>query len=255
MPSCLIFFAFEADVGDPVLAAAIGAAGDVDAELLLEAGDAVVELVGEPAGEAFGFGESEFAELGAGAGDGGASEGGGANRQSGGGEFAGDADGVAIGNVHDDEVLHHGVADVAVAVLVGKIGGEAELVGSDAAAEDVGADVREAELFLRVDADVIAVDVGRDFFRLARVEFEADAFFEVGEEAFGRPAVLEEEKFQTGALAIFAEDVLGAEEVGDAAGDRDDLIPCDESVEANGEMRIGGEAAADANREAGFEAA
>ena len=102
---------------------------------------------------------------------------------------------------------------------------------------------------------MIAMDVGRDFFRLARVEFEADALLEIGEEALGRPAVLEEEKFQTGALTIFAEHVLGAEKVGDAAGDRDDLIPRDEGVEANGEMRIGGESAANANREAGFEAA
>ena len=74
-----------------MLAAAIGAAGDVDAELLLEAGDAVVELGGEPTGEAFGFGEREFAKLGSGAGDGGASESGGAHRQSGGGEFTSDA--------------------------------------------------------------------------------------------------------------------------------------------------------------------
>ena len=67
--------------------------------------------------------------------------------------------------------------------------------------------------------------------------------------------MLEEEKFQTGALTIFAKDVLGAEEVGDAAGDRNDLIPCDEGVETNGEVRIGGESAANANREACFKAA
>jgi hypothetical protein len=39
------FLAFEADVGDPVLAAAVGATGDVDAELLLEAGDAIIEYL------------------------------------------------------------------------------------------------------------------------------------------------------------------------------------------------------------------
>ena len=70
----LDFLTFEADVGDPVLAAAVGAAGDVDAELLLEAGEAIVEFTGEPAREAFGFGERELAEFGAGASDRGAGE-------------------------------------------------------------------------------------------------------------------------------------------------------------------------------------
>jgi len=51
----LDFFALEADVGDPVLAATVGAAGDVDAELLLEAGNAIIQLSREPTGKAFSF--------------------------------------------------------------------------------------------------------------------------------------------------------------------------------------------------------
>ena len=86
----LDFFAFDADVGDPVLAATVGASGDVQFELLFEAGEAVFEFRGEPAGEAFGFGEGEFAEFRAGAGDRAAREGGGLNGQTGGGECGGD---------------------------------------------------------------------------------------------------------------------------------------------------------------------
>ncbi len=48
----LDLFAFEADIGDPVLAAGIGAAGDVELELLVELRDALLEFVDEPAGEA-----------------------------------------------------------------------------------------------------------------------------------------------------------------------------------------------------------
>ena len=70
----LDLLAFEADVGDPVLAAAVGAAGDVELELLVELGQALFELVDEPAGEALGLGDGELAELGAGAGDGAAPE-------------------------------------------------------------------------------------------------------------------------------------------------------------------------------------
>ena len=69
------FFAFEADVGDPVLAARVGAAGDVQLDVFLVAGEALVELFGEPARVRFGFGEREFAEFGAGAGDRAANEG------------------------------------------------------------------------------------------------------------------------------------------------------------------------------------
>src|SRR5579871_873324 len=130
----LDLFPFKTDVGDPVLPAAIRAAGDIDAKLLLESGNALVQFVGEPASEAFCLSKREFAELSARAGDGGASERSGANRQTSGCQLAGDPDGVAIGNVHDDEILHHGIANVAVAVLVGKIGGKTKLIGRDAAA-------------------------------------------------------------------------------------------------------------------------
>lgn len=71
----LDFFAFDTDVGDPVLPATVGAAGDVEFDVVAKAGETVFELFGEPAGERLGFGESEFAEFGAGAGDGAANEG------------------------------------------------------------------------------------------------------------------------------------------------------------------------------------
>ena len=51
----LDFLALEADVGDPVLAAGVGAAGDVEADLLVEAGEAVFQFIDEPFVEALGF--------------------------------------------------------------------------------------------------------------------------------------------------------------------------------------------------------
>ena len=54
----LDFLAFDADVGDPVLAAGVGAAGDVELDVFLIAGETFLELFGEPAGVGFGFGES-----------------------------------------------------------------------------------------------------------------------------------------------------------------------------------------------------
>src|SRR5713226_504376 len=72
----LDFLAFNADVGDPVLSAAIGAARDVQLDLLLEAREAVIELFREPAREALRFGQRELAVFRAGARDGAASKGG-----------------------------------------------------------------------------------------------------------------------------------------------------------------------------------
>jgi len=63
----LDLLALEADVGDPALAAGVGAAGDVQLDLLVEAGQAIFKLAGKPPGEGLGFGDGELAELGAGA--------------------------------------------------------------------------------------------------------------------------------------------------------------------------------------------
>src|SRR6202040_3091121 len=86
----LDFFAFDADVGDPVLAAGIGAAGDMELDVFLIAGETFFELLGEPAGVGLGFGESELTEFGAGAGDGAANEGIGFDGEAVGGELLDD---------------------------------------------------------------------------------------------------------------------------------------------------------------------
>ena len=65
----LDLFAFDADVGDPMLAAAVGAAGYVELELLVESRQALFQLFDKPAREALGLGDGELAEFGAGAGD------------------------------------------------------------------------------------------------------------------------------------------------------------------------------------------
>jgi hypothetical protein len=62
--------------------------------------------------------------------------------------------------------------------------------------------------------------------------------------------VFQEEIFEAGAFAGLAEDGAIAEEFGDGADDRDDLMGMDESVEADGEVGFGGEAACYAEGEA-----
>src|SRR5204863_2365108 len=70
----LHLLALEADVGDPVLAARVRAAGDVDPHVAVEAGQPKFQRVDEPAREALGLREGQLAELAAGARDGAAAE-------------------------------------------------------------------------------------------------------------------------------------------------------------------------------------
>ena len=70
----LDFLSFKADIGNPVLAAGVGATGDVEFEMLIERGEAVFEFLDDPTREALGFGDRELAEFGSGAGNGAAPE-------------------------------------------------------------------------------------------------------------------------------------------------------------------------------------
>jgi hypothetical protein len=97
---------------------------------------------------------------------------------------------------------------------------------------------------------VVAIGVGwRGVFN-AGIELEAEAGVEFAEETLGCPAVLREEMFQTRAIAIFAQAILVAENFCDGSDDGDHLIVMDESIETDGEMRVGGESATDADGEA-----
>src|SRR5205085_5377164 len=108
----LDLFALKADVGDPVLAATIRAAGDVQLELLIEFGKSVLEFLDKPARERLRFGDSDLAELGAGAGDGAAPEGGTSYRQSSPCELRCERATLVRRNVHDEQVLHVGRAQL-----------------------------------------------------------------------------------------------------------------------------------------------
>src|SRR5258708_6444431 len=61
--------------------------------------------------------------------------------------------------------------------------------------------------------------------------------------------MLQEKKFQPGALAVLAQDFRLTKQLRHAAYHRDRLLPTDESVQANAEMWIGGETASHTQRE------
>src|SRR5258708_23222550 len=64
--------------------------------------------------------------------------------------------------------------------------------------------------------------------------------------------MLQEKKFQPGALAVLAEHLGFAKELRHTAHNGDSLLPTHESVQANAEVRIGGETTGHAHRESDF---
>src|SRR5580704_49235 len=174
------FLAFEADVSGPMLAAAIGAAGDVQLQLVLIVREAIFELIGEPTSEGFRFGEGQLAEFRTGASNCAADESGGQDREATLVQRCDDFGSVFTGNVDNEKILHGSRADVAVGVLVGEISGQAKLLRGDAAAENVGTYGEAVGLLLRDYAEMVAVKIGGQDFRLRGIKCEAKALLNGG---------------------------------------------------------------------------
>jgi hypothetical protein len=141
---------------------------------------------------------------------------------------------------------------VSVGVAFGEIGGKPKLRGSDTSTNDGGANGEEAGLLLGNDAEMIAMNVRRESFWFSGIEDETETLTDRGEERFGSPVMLEEKIFHAGTLAAVAKNLTGAEDFANGPDDGDDLMWLDESVEANGEVWLCGEAAGYADGKAEF---
>src|SRR6185312_9979726 len=99
--------------------------------------------------EALGLGDGQLAELGAGAGDGAAEERRGLDAQVHLSELVNQLAGALIAHVDEDDVLHDGGAQMAIAELFGEIRELDELLAGKPAARDGCADGGETRLALR----------------------------------------------------------------------------------------------------------
>src|SRR5579859_6505708 len=129
---------------------------------------------------------------------------------------------VRIGNVNEKNVLLNRVADVAVAVGIGKFSNFTKLRRSDASAKNGSANVIEASLLLLMNAEVIAMRVGGNLFSFGGIQVEADLPLEFREEAVCSPAVLQEKVFQTSLVAALAKHFAGAKDLCNATRDGND---------------------------------
>src|SRR5262249_55566817 len=148
------------------------------------------------------FGERELAEFRARARDGAPAERRAAGRQPGRRELAREGGDTLAPHVDEDDVLHRGRARLAIAVSLGRVRQRAELCRRDPPAQHGGAGIAEVWLALRMDADVVTIDVfGPRLVRRA-IERIAQARLDLVQEALGGPAVSQEEKLQSRLLAI-----------------------------------------------------
>ncbi len=119
----------------------------------------------QPAGEALRFGDGEFAEFRSAACHRAAPESRTTHFESDRVELLRQRFSVERGHVHDEEVLHVGSAQFAAGVAFGEIGGGLHLFRRDSAAKCDRSHIRKTSLLLRVNADVVAIDVlGRMLF-------------------------------------------------------------------------------------------
>src|SRR5580693_3616717 len=119
----LDLLSFQTDVGDPVLAAAVGAAGHMQLELLVEAGEASFQFFNEPPREALCFADGKLAEFGAGAGNCPAPECRALHVQSNLVELACQLSGSMVRNIDEEQILHDRRTELAIAEAFSKFRG------------------------------------------------------------------------------------------------------------------------------------
>src|SRR5579872_4806889 len=188
------FFALDADIGDPMLSTTVGAAGDIEPQMFLEIGEALFELLRKPTGEALGFGQRELAKFRTRAGHGSTREDRGLHREGSNTKFVRHRGRVALWNVDDQQVLHGCGSNVSVGVAIGQIRGGAQLLWSDASSQYGSANVDKTTLLLRVNADVVAVNIHGNIFRFGGIKRKSNLSLQLIQKAVGRPALLQKQK-------------------------------------------------------------
>src|SRR5205809_1351083 len=117
------FLAFNPNICDPVLPAAVRAAGDVKLEVLLESGQAFFKLFHQPASKTLRFGNGQLAEFRPAARDGTTPKWRATHSQTGSFQSLRQYLHVATGNVDDQQVLHVGCAPLTGSKLFPQTGG------------------------------------------------------------------------------------------------------------------------------------
>ena len=119
-----------------------------------------------------------------------------------------------------------------------------QLFGRDPSRQDREASIGQPWLFLRLDADVIAVPASGQCLGDGRCELVSQAPLDFIEEALGRPSVCDEEEFHACLRAIESQLIGVAEDAHDCLDHLGELRRRDEGRQQHGEVRARRESAA-----------
>src|SRR5581483_11285348 len=185
----LDFFALNTDVRDPVLSATVRASGHVQLQMLLETGKPLFQFLHQPSRKTLRLRQSEFAEFTAGARNGSPPEWRRTHRQSYCFQLFRQLRRVLLRDIHHHQVLHIGGPQITVGVLVCQVGSRAHLLSRDPSPQHCRADVCQSRMFLRMNADVVAINILRRLLRNSRAQPEPDSPLQFLLETFSRPSV------------------------------------------------------------------
>ena len=95
-------------------------------------------------------------------------------------------------------------------------------------------------MLLRMDADVVTIDIVRRMLLDRRIELESNALLQFAKKTIGGPTVAQEEKLQAGALAMFSLRKTSriAEKFGNPFNDGQNLVPAYECIQPCAEIRF-----------------
>ena len=174
-------------------------------ELLIEFGNARLELFNEPSGKRFRFRNCQLAEFRAGAGDGAAPEGCRFNLQIDMLQLPREFRSAAPRHIDENEVLHRGCGQFARAEAFGELGGLGKLISRDASAENRRADIGEPRLLLRMNSNVVAIDIGRNLLILSSLELVAQSPLKLATEPFFTPPLLKKQVLEPCTFPVLAQ--------------------------------------------------
>src|SRR5271157_1429916 len=235
-----------------MLAATVRASGDVQSQVLLKTGQPLVQFFDQPPGVRLRLCDCQLAEFRSRACDHTTREWRSRDRQPGERQPVREHGDILAGNIDDQQVLHVCCSQLSARVLIRHLSCNSQLLGTYSAPQDRNSHAVIPALLLLVNTHVIAIDVVRNIFRDGGSQLESEAAMQFLEEALICPAVLQKQELKAGAFAAFAEYVAVAKDPGNSLEHGQHLVRQNERVQATGQMRIGREAAPNAQREPDF---
>src|SRR6202453_3280088 len=103
-----------------------------------------------------------------------------------------------------------------------------------------------------MNANMVAVNIGRGVLRFSGIEVKSNSAFQFFEECFRGPSVAQEQELQTRTLAMFAQHIRVAEQLGNSTDHGQHLVPTNKCVEACAQVRFRREPTGNSQRKTDF---